>query len=408
MKNLTSCLIKTFVGLFIMLGSWSCKKDKISSQKSFNNLQITTLETYGDSNTAGYLLESPLTQAWPQLLGRMDNLSVKNLAVSSSGCQVDFYQFLANAQYPNKSVLRIAQIGFNDLRYATYASDPPPRNKPSDVAINNKILAFTRTMLAYHFLKSGADASGVIKNVLINLTTSGSWSTTPEDPNTLLSLCRKMQPNTTSLANGPHPLYSNQANASLTWQIKNTSEDMVIGYLCTSDSTKSGTIQVFVNGNLYKTINTNYSSPKTDIGWYGVMNYTLSPDCLVIPSAKQTGGNTVMIKLISGQIRLDYAGILQNQADSVPPFVLNTAIHLATSRYPNDYTTPDAIDTFNINLENLAKDWALYPVKVALTNNYYNPDDPSQVQSDGIHMTALGHSNMVKADSIVVGPLIYR
>ena len=399
---------KSIFAFFILIHFFSCKKAQVEASNSVDNIKITTLETYGDSNTVGYALESPLTQAWPQLLGAKENLNVNNQAVSSSGCQVDFYQFLANAQYPNKNVLRVSQIGFNDLRYATLETVPPPRNQPQDVTIVNKVIAFTRTMLAYHFLKSGADASGVIKNPLITLSTSGTWGATPENPNTLLSLCPKMQPNTTRIFNGPHPLFSKQANSSLTWHFNNTNEDMAIGYLCTSDITKSGTIQVYLNGNLYKTINTNYSSPRIDIGWYRTIDYTLSPDCIIIPSAKTAGGNTVMIKLISGEVRLDYAGILQNSPDSVPPFILNTAIHMPTYQYINDYTTQDAIDNMNLNIEKLAREWINYPVSIGLTNNYYNPNDPAQVQADGIHMTALGQSNMVNADVTVVEPLIKR
>ncbi|WP_419698975.1 hypothetical protein [Mucilaginibacter sp. NFX135] len=97
-----------------------------------------------------------------------------------------------------------------------------------------------------------------------------------------------------------------------------------------------------------------------------------------------------MIKLISGEIRLDYAGILQNNPGSAPPFILNTAIHMPTYQYANDYTTQDAIDDMNLNIEKLAQDWINYPINVGFTNNFYNPNDPTQVQPDGIHMTALG------------------
>ena len=194
--------------------------------------------------------------------------------------------------------------------------------------------------------------------------------------------------------------------------------NLAIGtWACDGVRTIMSRIEVRVDGVLKTTYDPNGQTYSTgalcnpeDTSYYGSGTFRrvgIINDAIMINGLRDTTHTIVLTFLDAGTIGAwDYvAGLKQPQVAKRTPFFLWDIPHCDSLGYHyQGYTFYEwQLDSSsNASYRDLVQNFPNYPIARVQSNKYFNPLDPRQIQSDGLHPTAAGDSALALAYSEII------
>jgi len=340
---------------------------------------VTSMLSFGDSYTTGYLASTPTTKGYIYQFAGQTGLSLTNWAVSGTGG----YQAGVNANRyipVNNTNLITSLFGFNDVRYGG-----------SSTGTIGTVLGGLSSLLASAFLGSITPASALT-------TGAGSWTAL-----TVGAIGDKAG------YNGGTGIYATSSTSTKTYSF--TGPTLVIGTWNTdgtaqkcgsfSWSIDSGAITGSYNGN-------GQANGIQD----GASNTTTRQPYAVVLRNLGAGSHTVTITASGGSstnpVYLDYIGTLRIP-NVCPPVIVGLIPYMTPTGYaisPSNGSTASASVLNNAKVNYIRNTFFGYPVGIVDVNKYQDPNVQGNINTDNIHLTDTGQGNISQGYQSVISPFL--
>jgi len=357
----------------------------------------------GNSITYGYDAILGTIKPYPDYLKDYLNVSsITNLAISGSGVRLQYRQFAENfnASYPAPLV---TMMGFNNLRGSTDTIHLYETVRSGHRATAALLFAKPSTIQFY-----AVGTSGVVNpNITTSLSCSGCLASSEDSLREYGSRSYWYRHNDATNT-GANWWKKASITANETVTISNVEGPGII-VSTWAGTTQWSRIEVRVDGTLMTTYD-----PNGRIGTYwndGFIRYDICNDAIVVLGLRDTL-HVVQLKFLDGGVMggFDFVAGIKSQIAclSTPMYVLDIPHMNATGySYPGGVVTEAQLDSCT---ESRWRDLNYYfpGYSFARVNEnapgYYDPNDPTQIQSDGIHPANIGQWNIARALIAATGP----
>jgi lysophospholipase L1-like esterase len=366
--------------------------DYFSKPVPFNSTSLFI----GNSITYGYNELGGTLKSWPAYLKDYLNLSsITNLAISGSGARRGYKQLSENLNPLSVGPLG-TMVGFNNVRGTTDTAHVFELVRASHRAMAALLFSNPASMNFYIMGNSGSVNPNISTSQTCGSCTAGSEATL-QDYGSRTYYYR----------------HNDLANTSSNWWLKSSlvaNETVTIsnvegpGIVVGTWAATTGwsRIEVRVDGTLKTTYN-----PNNRVGTYWADGFTtngITNDAIVVLGLRDTL-HTVELKFLDGSATggFDYVAGMKSQMTclSTPMYVLDLPhMNSVGYNYPGGEVTEAQLDSCSVSrFRDLQAYFPGYPIARVNENatGYYNPNDPTQIQNDGIHPLSLGQWNIARA-----------
>lgn len=337
---------------------------------------------------------------WPQYTkDRLNIDTILNLSIDGAGARRIYRTFAENLTYTTPPSTAMS-AGFNNIRGTTDTAHVFELVRASHRAMAALLFSKTDEMQFYSMTNSGTNP-----NASASLA-CGSCSATSEDSlreyGSRTYWVRNNDDNNTGSNWWKKP--SITANETVTI---NKVGGRSIGIGTWAATSQWSRIEVRVDGVLKTTYD-----PNGRVGTYwadGFITNGITNDAIIITGLRDTL-HVVELKFLDGGTMggFDWIAPMKDPvACLASPFYIWDNPHMNSTGYtfPGGEVTEAQLDSCsNTVWSDLKYYFPHYPLYRVLTNTYYNPNDPTQIDDDGIHMKGIGQENTSYALFDVMGP----
>jgi hypothetical protein len=351
----------------------------------------------GDSYYAGYNADAPPTtiRTVPKFFGSYFGVTFTNYAVSGNRIRDQLKQLYSNTTTTPTTAL-ICGVGFNNFRART---DSTRRIETAKAGY--------RSIMANQFAKTFEPPFGIggVANPKYTFSASTSGATAASEDSLLdwSSHTYWVRHNVTGWGGANWwKKTSITANETITIDSLEGSALYIQTWACDNSYTVLSRIQYAVDGVTLGTYDPRGKCWSTVEA--GFIRQGITNDAIVITGLRDTLHRIVLTFLDGGVMGgIDGVGVLMSTNVAVrQPAFLPAFPHMNATGYafvaPPDGATAGSLDTATaICKAELQSKFPGYPIYFPAINRYFDPTDPTQQQSDGIHPTSKGQYNMFLA-----------